>query len=169
MNRQQYNEWVNNKLKSLSQFLPDKMNPAATLGYAMQGSKRTYHTLYVGNFFIYADLMTGETVIFNTHTKKSASAKCHSDDTFDIYEGIAVAWAKYNNEAIPEYYKTVSRDTLQNGDFIRSTMNTNTTYTFIGWLPTKRDGTRGKWAAVYDSESKKLLKTMIDEEVIKLN
>lgn len=169
MNRQQYNEWVNNKLKSFSQFLPDKMNPAATLGYAMQNSKRTYHTLYVGNFFIYADLMTGETVIFNTNTKRSASAKCHPDDTFDIYEGIAAAWARYNNEAVPEYHKTISRDELQNGDLIRSQNNMNTIYCFIGWLPNMRDGLRGKWAAVYDKDTKKLLKVMIDKEVIKLN
>lgn len=169
MNRKQYNEWVNNKIKSFSQFLPDKMDPAATLGYTMQNNRRPYYTLYTGNFFIYADMYTAETVIFNTKTKRSASAKCHPDDTFDIYEGIAVAWAKYNNEDVPEYYKTVKRETLQNGDTIRSTMNMNTTYTFIGWLPTKQNGTRGKWAAVYDSENKKLLKTMIDEEVIKLN
>ena len=168
MDRKQYNEWVNNKLKSLSQFLPDKMNPAATLGYAMQNSKRTYHTLYVGNFFIYADLMTGETVIFNTNTKKSASAKCHSDDTFDIYEGIAVAWAKYNNEAVPEWQNTISREELRNGDKIRSTMNINNEYYFIGWLPNTANGLTGKWAAVYDKH-RKLLKTQIAEKVIKLN
>lgn len=168
MNRKQYEEWIENKLKSFSQFLPDKMNPAATLGYAMQNNRRTYHTLYAGNFFVYADLIAGETVIFNTNTMRAAKAKCHYEDTFSIYEGIAVAWARYNNEDVPEYHKTVHRDTLQNGDIIRSTMNMNTTYTFIGWLPTKQNGTRGKWAAVYDTEGKKLLKTMIDEEVIKL-
>lgn len=169
MNRKQYEEWIEHKLKSFSQFLPDKMNPAATLNYAMQNNMRTYHTLYAGNFFIYADLIAGETVIFNTNSMRAAKAKCHYEDTFSIYEGIAVAWARYNNEDVPEYHKTVHRDELQNGDTIRSTMNMNTTYCFIGWLPNMRTGTRGKWAAVYDTENKKLLKTMIDEEVIKLN
>lgn len=168
MDRKQYNEWVNNKLKSLSQFLPDKMNPAATLGYAMQNNKRLYHTLYVGNFFIYADLMTGETVIFNTNTKRSASAKCHADDTFDIYEGIAVAWAKYNNEIVPQYEKSISRDELQNGDIFISSVNKNNVVTFIGWIPNCRNGMVGKWAIVLD-EKKKPLKTQIAEEVVKIN
>lgn len=170
MTKKQFEEWITNKLKSFSQFLPDKANPAQTLSYAMQTDRhKAYHMMYIGNFFIHADMYTGETTIFNTHTMKSAKAKCHYEDTFSIYEGIAVAWAKYNNEDVPEYHKTVHRDTLQNGDTIRSTMNMNTVYTFIGWLPTKQNGTRGKWAAVYDTYDKKLLKTMIDEEVIKLN
>lgn len=168
MNKKQYEEWIEHKLKSFSQFLPDKMNPAATLGYAMQNSKRTYHTLYAGNFFVYADLITGETVIFNTNTMRSAKAKCHYEDTFSIYEGIAVAWAKYNNEIVPQYEKSISRDELQNGDMFISSVNKSNVVTFIGWIPNCHNGMVGKWAIVLD-EKKKPLKTQIAEEVVKMN
>jgi hypothetical protein len=168
MNKKQYEEWIEHKLKSFSQFLPDKMNPAATLGYTMQNNKRTYHTLYAGNFFVYADLIAGETVIFDTKTMRSAKAKCHYEDTFSIYEGIAVAWAKYNNEVVPQYEKSIHRDELQNGDMFISSVNKSNVVTFIGWIPNCRNGMVGKWAIVLD-EKKKPLKTQIAEEVVKTN
>ena len=168
MNKKQYEEWIEHKLKSFSQFLPDKMNPAVTLGYTMQNSKRIYHTLYAGNFFVYADLIAGETVIFNTKTMRSAKAKCHYEDTFSTYEGIAIAWAKYNNEIVPQYEKSINRDELQNGDMFISSVNRNNVVTFIGWITNCRNGMVGKWAIVLD-EKKKPLKTQIAEEVVKTN
>lgn len=167
MNRKQYEEWIEHKLKSFSQFLPDKMNPAATLGYAMQNSKRTYHTLYAGNFFVYADLITGETVIFNTKTMRSAKAKCHHEDTFSIYEGIAVAWAKYNNEVIPDYALSIPREELVNGDKFISSLNKNYILTFIGWLPNAKNGMVGKWAIAID-DNRRPIKTQIAKNVIKV-
>ena len=168
MNKREYEEWIEDRIKSFSHCLPDKSNPAALLSFTMQKNKTLpFCTVYLGNFFVYVDLIAEETVIFNTRTMKSAKAKCRFEDTFSVYDGVAIAWAKYNHEEIPTYDKTVHRDTLQNGDVFRK-VGMNTVYTFIGWLPNKGMVTKGKWAAVYADESQHLLKTMLDKEVIKI-
>lgn len=163
--RKQYEEWIEHELKSFAHFLPDKENPATTLHALMLLTYKTHHTLCRGNFFISTDQATGETVIFNSKTMRRAKAKCHSDDKFSIFEGVAIAWAKYNNEDIPVYHKAVSRDELQNGDTIR--LDTEKPYCFIGWLP-EECFNEGKRAVVYDS-NKKLRTVIIHKEVIKLN
>lgn len=163
--RKQYEKWIEHELKSFAHCLPEKKNPAKILSALMMLNSKKYYTLCSGNFFISADIMTGETVIFNSKTKRMAKAKCHSGDKFSVFEGIAVAWANYNNEYIPSYHKPVSRDVLQNGDTIQ--LDAEKTYRFIGWLP-EECSNEGKWAAVYDS-NKNLRVVAIHTEVIKLN
>lgn len=164
-NRKQYEKWIERELKSFSRLLPDKENPAKTLHTAMLFTYHKHHSLCRGNFLVSANLTTGETVIFNSKTMRMAKAKCHSDDNFSIFEGVAIAWAKYNNEDIPAYHKAVSRDELQNGDTIQ--LDTEKPYCFIGWLPEKCSN-EDKRAVVYDS-NKELRTVIIHKEVIKLN
>ena len=169
MNKKEYTEWIDSKVRSLSNLLTDKRNPAELLGYAMQNNNyQKEFTLRIDNFIIYVNLYTAETVIFNAKTMKGAKAKCHDGDTFSIKIGIAVAWARYNNEVIPQYEKSISRDELQNGDMFISSVNKSNVVTFIGWIPNCRNGMVGKWAIVLD-EKKKPLKTQIAEEIVKMN
>lgn len=43
-----------------------------------------------------------KTVIINMKTMKTACAKCHPSDEFSKDVGIAIAWARYNNNPIPQ-------------------------------------------------------------------
>lgn len=45
----------------------------------------------------------GKVVILNTRTGKCGIAKCHSEECFSESVGIAIAWARYCNEKIPDY------------------------------------------------------------------
>jgi hypothetical protein len=169
MNKKEYMKWIDRKVHSFSNLLADKRNPAELLGYTMQNNNyRKEFTLRIDNFIIYVNLYTAETVIFNTKTMRSAKAKCHDGDTFNINEGIAIAWAKYNNEVIPQYENSIGRDELQNGDVFISSVNKNNVVTFIGWIPNCPKGLIGKWAIVLDEE-RKPLKTQVAEEVVKMN
>lgn len=51
-----------------------------------------------------------ETVIVNVKTHKTAFARCHKDDTFDVKVGIAIAWARYNGILIPTVVKNKAVD-----------------------------------------------------------
>ena len=169
MNKKEYMKWIDSKVHSFSNLLVDKRNPAELLDYAMQNDHlRKKFILYIDNFIIYVNLYTAETVIFNTRTMRSAKAKCHNSDTFNINEGIAVAWARYNNEVIPQCENSIGRDELQNGDMFISSVNKNNVVTFIGWIPNCPKGLIGKWAIVLN-EKRKLLKTQVAEEVVKMN
>lgn len=166
MNKREYMAWVDSKLHSFSNLLPEKRNPAELLSYAMQETFQRTHTLCIDNFIVYVNLRTAETVIMNTKTMKSAKARCHFTDTFNVYVGIAVAWAKYNHEIIPQFEKTINRDELKNGDKFISSINKNKAVTFIGWIPNSNNGMIGKWAIVLDAKDIPL-KTQVAEEVVK--
>lgn len=140
MNKQEYKAWIESRLDSLAQLLPHKERPWINAGRRMMAYNETYYVCYVSNFFICGNLLTRETTIFNTKTKRHATAKCKIGEGFLIEDGVAIAWAKYNNELIPDYEDTIKREDLQNGDKFISSMNKNVIYTFIGWLPnTKND------------------------------
>lgn len=166
MNKQEYKAWIESRLDSLAQLLPYKERPWVDAGRKMHMLREFYYTCYVGNFFICGNLLTRETTIFNTKTKRHATAKCKIGEDFLIEDGIAIAWAKYNNELIPNYEDTIKREDLKNGDKIISSSNKNVIYMFIGWMPNMKNGVTGKWAIVLD-EKNKPYKVQIAETVIK--
>lgn len=168
MNIRDYREWVDSKVHSFANLLPEKRNPAALLEYAMLGTYQRTHTLCVDNFIIYVNLYTAETIIMNAKTMKSAKARCHFTDTFNVYVGIAVAWAKYNHEIVPQCENTINRDELKNGDKFISSVNKNKVITFIGWIPDCNNGMIGKWAIVLDKNNE-AVKTQVAKEVVKMN
>ena len=167
MNKKEYMKWIDRKVHSFSNFLADKRNPAELLSYTMRNNNyQKQFTLRIDNFIVYVNLYTAETVIFNTKKMRSAKAKCHNNDTFSVKQGIAIAWAKYNNEVIPQCENSISRDELQSGDiFINSV---NNVVTFIGWIPSWRNGMIDNWAIVLDEKGQPL-KTQIAEKVVKMN
>ena len=126
-----------------------------------------YYTCYIGNFFITGDLITRETTIFNTASKHSATAKCRVGEVFDVRVGVAIAWAKYNHEVVPDYVNSIPREELVNGDKFISSVNKNHILTFIGWLPNSRNGMTGKWAVAID-DNRRPIKTQIANEVVKV-
>lgn len=168
MNVRDYQKWVDSKVHSFSNLLSDKKNPAKLLSNAMQQHPfQIKYTLCIDNFIIYVNLYTTEIIILNAKTMKSAKARCHFTDTFNVYVGIAVAWAKYNHEAVPQIEKTIKRDELKNGDKFISSIN-NKVVTFIGWIPDSTNGMIGKWAIVLDEKGFPL-KTQVAEEVSKMS
>lgn len=42
-------------------------------------------------------------VVLNTRNGRCGISKCHDNDCFSIEIGIAIAWARYCNEEIPDY------------------------------------------------------------------
>lgn len=166
MNKQEYKAWIESRLDSLAQLLPYKERPWINASRRMRAYNETYYVCYVSNFFICGNLLTRETTIFNTKTKRHATAKCKIGEDFLIEDGIAIAWAKYNNELIPNYEDTIKREDLKNGDKIISSSNKNVIYMFIGWMPNMKNGVTGKWAIVLD-EKNKPYKVQIAETVIK--
>ena len=166
MTRQEYYQWIESRLDSFAQVLPEKRTLWIEAAKEMNAKGHDFYTCYLGNFFITGDLWTRETTIFNTKTKRHATAKCKVGETFDVNVGVAIAWAKYNHELVPDYEETINREDLMNGDKFISSMNQNVIYTFIGWMPNMRKGLIGKWAVVLDDKNKPY-KVQIADTVIK--
>lgn len=171
MNKKEFEAWIDSRLDSFAQVLPSKKRPWIDMNVALH-DKKSYLTTnlnaYVGNFFINCDLITRETTIFNTATKRSATAKCRIGEAFSPRVGVAIAWAKYNHEIVPDYAHSIQREELVNGDKFISSVNKNHIFTFIGWIPHTKNGLTGKWAIVIDDVYKPI-KTQIAEEVVKID
>ena len=88
-------------------------------------------------------------------------------EVFSVRVGVAIAWAKYNNEVVPNYTFSIPREELVNGDKFISSINKNHILTFIGWLPDTRNGMTGKWAVALD-DNRRPIKTQIANEVVKV-
>ena len=166
MTYQEYREWIDSRLNNFAQVLPYKERPWITASKRMKMNYDNYYTYYIGNFFISGDLITRETTIFNTKTKRHATAKCKVGENFLINDGVAIAWAKYNHEVVPDYTNSISREELVNGDKFISSINKNHILTFIGWLPDAKNGMTGKWAIALD-DNRRPIKTQIAEKVVK--
>ena len=151
-------------------YFPEKRRPWVDMSLKLQDKKSyllTYLNAYIGNFFIHCDLITRETTIFNTASKHSAIAKCRMGEVFSVRDGVAIAWAKYNHEVVPDYSLSISREELVNGDKFISSINKNHILVFIGWIPNTRNGMTGKWAVALD-DNRRPIKTQIANEVVKV-
>lgn len=170
MDKKEFIAWIDSRLDSFAQILPNKCRPWTDMGIKLQDKKNymlTYLNAYAGNFFIHCDLITRETTIFNTASKRSATAKCRVGEVFSVRVGVAIAWAKYNNEVVPDYALSIPREELVNGDKFISSLNKNHILTFIGWLPNTRNGMTGKWAVAID-DNRRPIKTQIANDVVKV-
>jgi hypothetical protein len=172
MDKKEFEAWIDSKLNSFAHVLPDKRKPWVKMDNKLNIEDVDYShpniSEFIGNFFIVCNLFTGETTIFNIVTKRRATARCNIEDKFDVRTGIAVAWARYNHEIIPDYENIISREELVNGDKFFSSLNKNRVNTFVGWLPYAATGSVGKFAAIIN-ENGVLLKTQIKEQVVKIN
>lgn len=170
MDKREFEAWVDSRLDSFAQILPEKRRPWADMVFKLHDRKSyplDYINAYIGNFFIHCDLITRETTIFNTATKRSATAKCRMEEVFSVRVGVAIAWAKYNHEVVPDYTNSIPREELVNGDKFISSLNKNHILVFIGWLPNTRSGMTGKWAVALD-DNRRPIKTQIAENVVKV-
>jgi hypothetical protein len=171
MDKKEFEAWIDSRLDSFAQILPNKCRPWTDMVIKLHDRRNyllNYINAYTGNFFIHCDLITRETTIFNTASKRSATAKCRMGEVFSIRAGVAIAWARYNHEIIPDYENLISREELINGDKFISSLNKNRVNTFVGWLPYAATGTIGKFAAIINDKGV-LLKTQIKEQVVKIN
>lgn len=171
MDKREFEAWIDSRLDSFAQVLPEKRRPWVDMSLKLQDKKSyllPYLNAYIGNFFIHCDLITRETTIFNTASKRSATAKCRVGDVFSARIGVAIAWAKYNHEVVPDYANSIKREELVNGDKFISSVNKNHIFTFIGWIPNTKNGLTGKWAIVINKVYKPI-KTQIAEEVVKVD
>lgn len=168
MHKKEFEKWVNSRLDSFAQVLPEKRTPWMEMSVKLRSKNNIlgndYANAYIGNFFISCNLTTRETTIFNTKTKRFATAKCRIGEKFITRVGVAIAWAKYNHEAVPDYENTVLREELKNGDKFLN-FSKDRVRTFIGWVPDSVDGLIGKWAIVLN-ESRNPVKMQIKKEVI---
>ena len=170
MDKKEFIAWIDSRLDSFARVLPNKCEPWTDISIKLQDKKNyplTYLNAYTGNFFIHCDLITRETTIFNTASKRSATAKCRVGDVFSARTGVAIAWAKYNHEVVPDYTLSIPKEELINGDKFISSVNKNNILTFIGWLPNARNGMVGKWAIAID-DNRRPIKTQIAKNVIKV-
>lgn len=170
MNKKEFETWIDSRLDSFAQVLPEKRRPWVDMGLKLQDRRNyllNYINAYIGNFFIHCDLVTRETTIFNTASKRSATTKCRMGEVFSVRDGVAIAWAKYNHEVVPDYASSIPREELVNGDKFISSINKNHILVFIGWLPNSRNGMTGKWAVALD-DNRRPIKTQIAEEVVKV-
>lgn len=171
MDKKEFEAWIDSRLDSFAQVLPEKRRPWVDMGLKLQDRRNyllNYINAYIGNFFIHCDLVTKETTIFNTASKRSATAKCHMGEVFSVRDGVAIAWAKYNHEDIPSREKLIHREELVSGDKFISSLYDKRVNTFVGWLPNTANGSVGKYAAIVN-ENGILLKTQIKEQVKKIN
>ena len=170
MDKKEFNAWIDSRLDSFAQILPEKRRPWTDMSIKLQDKKNyllTNLNAYIGNFFIHCDLITREITIFNTVSKRSATAKCRMGEVFSVRVGVAIAWAKYNNEVVPDYALSIPRKELVNGDKFISSLNKNHILVFIGWVPNTKNGMTGKWAVALD-DNRRPIKTQIANEVVKV-
>lgn len=170
MDKKEFEMWIDSRLDSFAQILPNKKRPWIDMNVMLHDRKSRLTTnlnVYVGNFFINCDLITRETTIFNTVTKHYATAKCRIGEPFSARIGVAIAWAKYNHEVVPDWANSIPREELVNGDKFISSLNKNHILVFIGWLPDTRNGMTGKWAVALD-DNRRPIKTQIAEKVVKV-
>lgn len=170
MDKKEFEKWVVNKLNAFAHELPNKKRPWIEMSAKLNDKKSylfTHMNSVVGNFLINCDVITRETTIFNTSTKRYATAKCRIGEIFSPRIGVAIAWAKYNHEVVPDWANSIPREELVNGDKFISSINKNNTFVFIGWIPDMKDGLTGKWAIAIDDYYKPI-KTQIAKEVVKI-
>lgn len=101
------NEWVN---KWYNNFVCAMKQAGFNETYANLNYKVTHRILfYVGYFSIiikihtdYSNLIYGTVTIINTRSGRMGFSKCNPKDVFDPVIGVAIAWARYCGETIPD-------------------------------------------------------------------
>lgn len=128
-------KWVDNHFKS---FIKTAFKSNVEIGINEDlllrrlRERSIYHTR---SFTILCDIEKRKISILkrNSQSNKIFTAICLRGDRFTLKTGIAVAWAKYNHEIIPNFDKIKRRDELINGDKFLS-KNSRKKYVFIGFL-----------------------------------
>ncbi len=111
-------QWTENQLKGLARV--NKVGLAHLKGVLAKSSPLRFNDYrfyrpVCSDYIIMWDNKK-EVVIFNTKTGKSSKARCHETDTYNLQYGLAVAWARYKKETIPDFYFTTEARHLITGE-----------------------------------------------------
>ena len=129
-NQKQFSQWVDDKVTSLDNFMSSMTSKhcKATDGKAcgaIRGIKWKLGTSVVYGNFIITVKENGDTIIYNTRTRRRGEARLNLNDTMDYDFGLALAWARYNHKEIPMIRTTVKVCNLKVGDVVNLGKNDN--------------------------------------------
>ncbi len=137
--------WVSRQIKDFNRSTDLRINPVDSVnkaydlstGYSDSGIMKYQHNNGItieNDRFILNVNNNGTTTIFNKGKGYVGYAQCHKNDAYNYWFGIAVAWAYYKCENLPEFYVKIAD--LKIGDHFK---HNNCTYELLAVNPyTKR-------------------------------
>lgn len=123
-NKRQFDQWVDDKITSLDNFMSSmtskyrKDSDGKARG-AIRGIEWKLGTSVVYGNFIITVKENGDTIIYNTRTRKRGEARLNNlNDIMDYELGLALAWARYNHKEIPMIRTSIKVCNLKVGDVV---------------------------------------------------
>jgi hypothetical protein len=129
-NKRQFDQWVDDKITSLDNFMSSmtskyrKDSDGKARG-AIRGIIWKLGTSVVYGNFIITVKENGDTIIYNTRTRRRGEARLNLNDTMDYELGLALAWARYNHKEIPMIRTSIKVCNLKVGDVVNLGKNDN--------------------------------------------
>ena len=114
-NKRQFDKWVDDKVTSLDKFMSELVGKKRGAIYDI---KWKLGTSVVYRNFIITVKENGDTIIYNTRTRRRGEARLNLNDTMDYELGFALAWARYTEKEIPLVKTTVKVSKLKVGDVV---------------------------------------------------
>ena len=155
-NQKQFNQWVDDKVTSLDNFMSSMTSKhcKATDGKAcgaIRGIKWKLGTSVVYGNFIITVKENGDTIIYNTRTRRRGEARLNLGDTMDYELGLALAWARYNHKEIPVVRATTKISDLKVGDVVSVSVskNTNDNYIVLSIVPNIKETAKNDIAITF--------------------
>ena len=124
-NKKQFNQWVDDKITSLDNFMSSMTLEYRKTRGAIRGIKWKLGTSVVYGNFIITVKENGDTIIYNTRTRRRGEARLNINDTMDYELGLALAWARYTGKEIPMIRTTIKVCNLKVGDVVNLGKNDN--------------------------------------------
>lgn len=121
-NERQFEKWVDDKVTSLDKFMSELVGE--TCG-AIYDIKWKLGTSVVYRNFIITVKENGDTIIYNTRTRRRGEARLNLGDTMDYNLGLALAWTRYNHKEEPTIKTTIKVCNLKVGDVVNFGNNDN--------------------------------------------
>ena len=137
-NQKQFNKWIDDKVTSLDRFMS-----SLTIEYrhddgahgAIRGIRWKLGTSVVYGNFIITVKDNGDTIIYNTKTRRRGEARLNLNDTMDYNLGLALAWARYNHKEIPVVRATTKISNLKVGDVVNFGGNNKDNFIVLSIVP----------------------------------
>ena len=137
--------WVSRQIKDFNRSTDLRINPIDSVnkaydlstGYSNSGIMKYQHNNGItieNDRFILNVNDNGTTTIFNKGKGYVGFSKCHKNDAYNYWLGIAIAWARYKHEDLPDF--SVKIEDLKIGDRFK---HNNSIYELLAVNPyTKR-------------------------------
>ena len=122
-NQKQFNKWVDDKVTSLDNFMSSvtfeyRIDPDRKPQGAIRGIRWKLGTSVVCGNFVITVKDNGDTIIYNTKTRRRGEARLNLNDTMNYDLGLALAWARYTGKEIPMIRTTIKVCNLKVGDVV---------------------------------------------------